>query len=177
DVVRDRVVSVLPGHMVPSAFVVLESIPLTPAGKLDRRALPTPELGRKSEFRSPETARQQKIADVFTELLDGRRIGIDESFFDLGGNSLVATRLVARVNAELGTGLRVLDLFEAPTIEELALRAESSKARGSRPVLGVVERPSVIPLSQAQRRMWFINQFDTSSPAYNIPLAVRLSGA
>ncbi|WP_186630131.1 phosphopantetheine-binding protein, partial [Rhodococcus sp. BP22] len=106
-----------------------------------------PELGRKSEFRSPETVQQQKIADVFTELLDGRRIGIDESFFDLGGNSLVATRLVARVNAELGTGLRVLDLFEAPTIEELALRAESSEARGVRPVLGVVERPSVIPLS------------------------------
>ncbi|MBY6568212.1 non-ribosomal peptide synthase/polyketide synthase, partial [Rhodococcus sp. BP-154] len=174
---RAQMVSALPSHMVPSAFVLLDSIPLTPAGKLDRRALPEPEFGRTTEFRAPVTDTQRRIADVFAELLDGRRVGIDDSFFDLGGNSLVATRVVARLNAELGTGLRVLDLFEAPTIEALSARAETSVGHDARPALVRMDRPDRVPLSQAQQRMWFINQFDTSSPAYNIPLAVRMKGA
>jgi len=99
DVLREHVAGSLPAHMIPSAFVVLESIPLTPAGKLDRRALPTPELERSTAYRAPRTDHEHRIAAVFAELLDGGAIGIDDSFFELGGNSLVATRVIARVNA------------------------------------------------------------------------------
>ncbi|MCZ4279035.1 AMP-binding protein, partial [Rhodococcoides yunnanense] len=177
DVLREHVAGSLPAHMIPSAFVVLESIPLTPAGKLDRRALPTPELERSTAYRAPRTDHEHRIAAVFAELLDGGAIGIDDSFFELGGNSLVATRVIARVNAELGSGLRVLDLFEAPTVEALAVRATDSVGSPTRPALVPMERPDRVPMSQAQQRMWFINQFDTSSAAYNIPLAVQLTGA
>ncbi|WP_037189184.1 condensation domain-containing protein, partial [Rhodococcus sp. 114MFTsu3.1] len=161
----------------PSAFVVLESIPLTPAGKLDRRALPSPTLASHSVFRAPRTDNERRVAAVFADLLDSPKVGIDDSFFDLGGNSLVATRLIARVNADLGSSLRVLDLFEAPTVVGLTARAEDTAGSSNRPALVRAERPDVVPLSLAQQRMWFINQFDTQSAAYNIPLAVRLSGA
>ncbi|WP_143542259.1 non-ribosomal peptide synthetase, partial [Rhodococcus sp. 1163] len=177
DAVRDRVVSVLPAHMVPSVFVVLDSIPLTPAGKLDRRALPTPELPSAGSGRTPRSETEIAIAQVFAEVLGTETIGIDDNFFDLGGDSLSATRVTARVNAALSSNISVRMLFESPTVATLSTRTADRAVESSRPVLGVVERPSVIPLSQAQSRMWFINQFDTSSPAYNIPLAVRLSGA
>ncbi|MET4050127.1 amino acid adenylation domain-containing protein/non-ribosomal peptide synthase protein (TIGR01720 family), partial [Rhodococcus sp. UYP5] len=177
DAVRDRVVSLLPAHMVPSAFVVLDSIPLTPAGKLDRRALPTPELPSAGSGRTPRSETEIAIAQVFAEVLGTETIGLDDNFFDLGGDSLSATRVTARVNAALGSNISVRMLFESPTVATLSTRTADRAVESSRPVLGVVERPSVIPLSQAQSRMWFINQFDTSSPAYNIPLAVRLSGA
>ncbi|MSX07032.1 MAG: amino acid adenylation domain-containing protein, partial [Actinobacteria bacterium] len=176
-VLRDHAASVLPAHMVPSAFVMLESIPLTPAGKLDRKALPEPELGSQSTTESPETEYEAAVAAVFCDVLELDRVGVTDSFFDLGGNSLVATRLIARVNAALGTDLRVLDLFEASTVRTLADRAESTGASlHRRPALVPADRPESVPLSLAQQRMWFINQFDASSPAYNIPLLVRLSG-
>ncbi|MEO7077547.1 MAG: condensation domain-containing protein, partial [Rhodococcus sp. (in: high G+C Gram-positive bacteria)] len=177
DVVRDQVVSVLPAHMVPSVFVVLDSIPLTPAGKLDRRALPIPELPSAGSGRTPRNETEVAIARVFAEVLGAEAIGLDDNFFDLGGDSLSATRVTARVNAALGSNISVRMLFESPTVATLSTRTTDSAVDSPRPILGVVERPSVIPLSLAQRRMWFINQFDTSSPAYNIPLAVRLSGA
>ncbi|MFY2790879.1 amino acid adenylation domain-containing protein, partial [Rhodococcus sp. MALMAid1271] len=174
---REHAGSVLPAHMVPSAVVMLESIPLTPAGKLDRRALPEPELGSQSTFEAAQTEYEYAVAAVFCDVLDVERVGVTDSFFDLGGNSLVATRLVARVNSALGTDLKVLDLFEASTVRSLAERAESKGASlHRRPALVPVDRPESIPLSLAQQRMWFINQFDVSSPAYNIPLTVRLTG-
>ncbi|WP_156399598.1 non-ribosomal peptide synthetase, partial [Rhodococcus sp. Leaf278] len=167
----------LPAHMVPSALVMLESIPLTPAGKLDRNALPEPELGSQGAFEAPETEYEAAVAAVFCDVLEVDRVGVTDSFFDLGGNSLVATRLIARANSALGTDLKVLDLFEASTVRTLAERAEAKGASlHRRPALVALDRPESVPLSLAQQRMWFINQFDVASPAYNIPLTVRLTG-
>ncbi|WP_155292978.1 non-ribosomal peptide synthetase, partial [Rhodococcoides fascians] len=175
--VREQVGSVLPAHMVPSALVMLESIPLTPAGKLDRNALPEPELGSHGAFEAAQTEYEAAVAAVFCDVLEVDRVGVTDSFFDLGGNSLVATRLIARANSALGTDLKVLDLFEASTVRTLAERAEAKGASlHRRPALVAVERPESVPLSLAQQRMWFINQFDVASPAYNIPLTVRLTG-
>ncbi|MEN0136534.1 MAG: amino acid adenylation domain-containing protein, partial [Rhodococcus sp. (in: high G+C Gram-positive bacteria)] len=168
----------LPTYMVPAAVVVLDELPLTPAGKLDRAALPAPEfLSAATEFRAPATAAEQAVARVFADVLGVARIGLDDSFFDLGGNSLAATRVVARVNAALGVELVVRTLFEAPTVEALAERIGSAHARPpDRPDLVAQRRPDRIPLSLAQQRLWFVNQYDTSSPAYNIPMALRLTG-
>ncbi|MBY4004496.1 amino acid adenylation domain-containing protein, partial [Rhodococcus fascians] len=174
---RTRASSSLPTHMIPTAFVALESIPLTPAGKLDRQALPAPELHLGSDSRAPRNETERIIADIFGEVLGVGSVGIDSSFFDLGGDSLSATRLTARVNAALDTAVSVRALFEAPTVESLAVRVHSNPAGAARrPALTAKPRPSSIPLSMAQQRMWFINQFDVDSAAYNIPLAVRLTG-
>ncbi|MEN0139092.1 MAG: amino acid adenylation domain-containing protein, partial [Rhodococcus sp. (in: high G+C Gram-positive bacteria)] len=172
--VRNR----LPAYMVPSVVVVLDEIPLNPVGKLDRAALPEPRfLSAAAEFKAPADPVEESIAEVFTEVLGVERISVDDSFFDLGGNSLVATRVIARVNAALGSDVGVRALFEAPTVELLAAHVRRAGTElVDRPPLTVGERPERIPLSLAQQRMWFINQFDTSSVAYNIPMAVRLLG-
>ncbi|MDV7266650.1 non-ribosomal peptide synthase/polyketide synthase, partial [Rhodococcus oxybenzonivorans] len=169
----------LPAHMVPSSIMFLDEIPLTPVGKLDRSALPAPELNvHTKEFRAPSTDLERTIADIFADVLGLERIGVDDNFFDLGGNSLVATRVTARLRDALDTDIGVRALFEAPDVRSLAERIGegSVPGGGARPPLAPVERPELIPLSLAQKRMWFLNQFDPSSPAYNIPLAVRLTG-
>ncbi|WP_430459382.1 non-ribosomal peptide synthase/polyketide synthase, partial [Rhodococcus opacus] len=165
----------LPGYMVPSAIVVLESLPLTPAGKLDRNALPAPVFARRREFTAPQTPAEQAIAAVFADVVGEPSIGLDDNFFDLGGNSLSATQVGSRVGAALGTRISVRTLFDNPTVRELAIAA-LSETTVERPALVAGERPATIPLSPAQQRMWFLNQFDTSSAAYNIPLALRMSG-
>ncbi|MEU2005891.1 non-ribosomal peptide synthase/polyketide synthase [Rhodococcus sp. NPDC019616] len=165
----------LPGYMVPSAIVVLESLPLTPAGKLDRAALPAPVFTRRVEFAAPETPQQQAVAAVFADVVGEPSISLDDNFFDLGGNSLSATQVVSRVGSALGTRIAVRTLFDNPTVRLLAAAAESG-AVVDRPALVATERPAQIPLSPAQQRMWFLNRFDPTSPAYNIPLALRMSG-
>ncbi|NMN98649.1 amino acid adenylation domain-containing protein [Nocardiaceae bacterium YC2-7] len=173
-----HVAGLLPAHMVPAKIVVLEEIPLTPVGKLDRKALPPPEFGPSSVFRSPSNPTERAVADVFAAVLGVERVGSDDNFFDLGGNSLTATRTVARVNAALGTRIGVLELFDAPTVQSLAVCADSFDSRGSPlPLLTPRDRRDPVPVSLAQERMWFLNQFDTSSAAYNIPIILRLSGA
>ncbi|MFE3346968.1 non-ribosomal peptide synthase/polyketide synthase [Rhodococcus sp. NPDC059179] len=175
---RDFLARSLPAHMVPSVVVLLDEIPLTPVGKLDRAALPLPQLGSGVEFRAPVTPIEQAVADVFAAVLGASRVGLDDDFFDLGGNSLIATQVTSRINAALETRIGVRELFEAPTVAGLALAVETLGADGrDRPALTAGPRPDRIPLSLAQQRMWFLNQFDTTSPAYNIPLAIRLSGA
>ncbi|WP_137874239.1 non-ribosomal peptide synthetase, partial [Rhodococcus sp. Q] len=172
----------LPSHMVPAAITVLDEIPLTPVGKLDRRALPAPLFDLAgADYAAPSTPRERAVADVFAEVLGRDRVGLDDDFFDIGGNSLVATRVTARLGAVLGVTVGVRALFEAPTVRALARAlddADHVTADGSapRPALVAGPRPDHIPISLAQQRMWFLNQFDTTSPAYNIPLAVRLTG-
>ncbi len=168
----------VPGYMVPSALIALDALPLNINGKLDRKALPEPEFGGAVDhYKAPRTPVEEIVAGVFADVLGHERVSVDTSFFDLGGNSLVATRVVARVNAALDTSIGVRELFEAPTVIALSARAEQSDSAGaSRPALVPQPRPARIPLSPAQSRMWFINQFDTASAAYNIPLAIRLTG-
>ncbi|MFZ2173425.1 MAG: amino acid adenylation domain-containing protein, partial [Rhodococcus sp. (in: high G+C Gram-positive bacteria)] len=173
-----RLADRLPSYMVPSSIMVLERIPLTAVGKLDRAALPEPDLlSGTAQYREPSGPIEQTVAEVFADVLGLGRVGADAGFFDIGGNSLSATRVMARLRASLGTDSGVRDLFEAPTVAALAARiAHAGSASPGRPVLAPRSRPEDIPLSFAQQRIWFINQFDTTSAAYNIPIVVRLSG-
>ncbi|MGW4774866.1 non-ribosomal peptide synthase/polyketide synthase, partial [Nocardia sp. NPDC004278] len=178
DVVRTGAAQRLPSYMVPAALVRLEWIPLTVNGKLDRRALPAPAVQAKA-FRAPVTPVQETVAAVFADVLDLPRVGVDDDFFDLGGNSLIATRVVSRIGAALGTTVPVRALFEASTVEGLAARVESHADGAARARLLARPRKAdeLVPLSFAQQRMWFLNKYDTASAAYNLPIAIRLTGA
>ncbi|WP_157533777.1 condensation domain-containing protein, partial [Nocardia otitidiscaviarum] len=165
----------LPSYMVPSAFVVLDELPLNVNGKLDRKALPEPEF-ESTAFRAPATPIEEIVAGVFAEVLGADRVGADDDFFALGGNSLLATQVAARIGAALDARVPVRVLFEASSVAGLAARVEQHAGAGDRRALTAQPRPERVPLSLAQQRMWFLNQFDTASAAYNIPVAVRLSG-
>ncbi|WP_081878121.1 non-ribosomal peptide synthetase [Nocardia brasiliensis] len=168
----------LPGYMVPSALMELDELPLSANGKIDRKALPAP-VGVRATGRStaePRTEVERVLARVFAEML-GTEVGVEDSFFDLGGNSLVAARAVARINAALGTGLTIRDLFEASTIAALTQRFATHPADVSSPKLVAAQRPERIPLSLAQQRLWILNRFAEHAAAYNMPLAVRIDGA
>ncbi|MGG7103929.1 amino acid adenylation domain-containing protein, partial [Rhodococcus sp. 24CO] len=175
---RTHVRGLLPDYMVPATITVLDAIPLTPVGKLDRGALPEPDVGTShTEFRQPRTPIEETIAGVFGEVLGVEHLGADAHFFDLGGNSLSATKAVARINSALNEGVGVRDLFDAPTVIALADWIERTDGRTSAgPALRAGVRPERVPVSLAQHRMWLVNQLDTSSPAYNIPIALRLTG-
>ncbi|GAA4471543.1 hypothetical protein GCM10023094_02390 [Rhodococcus olei] len=166
----------LAGYMVPAAIVVLDEIPLTPVGKLDRKALPEPVFAAR-EFRAPSTPTEEVVAGVFAEVLGASQVGADDDFFALGGNSLIATQVAARLGAALDTRVPVRELFEASTVAALAARLEQLAGSGGQIALVAGERPEHLPLSLAQQRMWFLNRFDPESAAYNIPAAIRLTGA
>ncbi|MFQ6332095.1 amino acid adenylation domain-containing protein, partial [Nocardia sp. CWNU-33] len=173
---RAHLARVLPSYMVPSAFVVLDALPLSVNGKLDRKALPEPEFEARA-FRAPSTLIEEIVASVFADVLGIERVGVDDDFFALGGNSLIATQVTARLGEALNTGVPVRLLFEAPTVGALAVRVEQQAGTVGRVPLVAGPRPERIPLSLAQQRMWFLNRFDAGSAAYNIPIAVRLTGA
>ncbi|RYZ40223.1 MAG: amino acid adenylation domain-containing protein [Myxococcaceae bacterium] len=178
--VRAFVQQRLPEYMVPSAVVVLDALPLTANGKLDRKALPVPGATTpRTGFTAPSTPTQATLATLFAEVLGVERVGIMDNFFELGGHSLLATRLVARVRSSFGVELPLRALFEAPTVAALASRLESRPEPDGpqAPALIRAERPEVLPLSFAQQRLWFIDQLEPGSPLYNIPTALRLSGA
>ncbi|MDI9897101.1 non-ribosomal peptide synthase/polyketide synthase [Rhodococcus sp. IEGM 1381] len=166
----------LPAYMVPSSIIVLDAVPLTPVGKLDREALPAPVFEAR-EFRAPTTALEQTVAGVFTDVLRIGQVGLDDDFFALGGNSLIATQVVSRLGAALDTVVPVRALFESPTVAALVAHVKTAVGSGGRAALEAGPRPERPPLSSAQQRYWFLNQFDTTSAVDNIPFAVRLSGS
>ncbi|WP_345029090.1 amino acid adenylation domain-containing protein [Kutzneria kofuensis] len=171
--VRDR----LPQYMVPSAFVVLDRLPLLASGKLDRRALPSPDQQAVPVGRAPRTLVEEVLCGLFAEVLDAASVGIDDDFFALGGHSLMATRLVARLRAVFGVELQVRSVFEAPTVAGLATLLSTEDSTRARPALVRVDpRPDVLPLSFAQQRLWFLHRLEGPSPTYNMPTAVRLIG-
>ncbi|WP_245663124.1 non-ribosomal peptide synthetase [Nocardia inohanensis] len=163
-------------YMVPAAFVVLDEIPFTANGKLDRRALPEPVF-EGAAYRRPGTVTEELVAGVYAEVLGLDRVGVDDDFFELGGSSLVAAKAVARMGSLLGTTVGVRLLFEDATVGGLAARLDAGIGETARPALVAGERPQRLPLSPAQQRMWFINRFDRESIAYNLPVALRLTGA
>ena len=172
--VRGALAERLPAYMVPAAVVVLQELPLTSNGKLDKRALPAPEYTDVDRYRAPASAVEEILAGIYAQVLGVERVGVDESFFDLGGDSLLAMRVIAAINISLGSGLAVRALFDAPTVAQLAPRIGGEAGRLEPLVAG--ERPAVVPLSFAQSRLWFLNQLQGPSPVFNMAVALRLGG-
>ncbi|MEU2589229.1 amino acid adenylation domain-containing protein, partial [Streptomyces avermitilis] len=164
----------LPDYMVPTFIVPLDRLPLTANGKLDRAGLPAPEFTSAGAGREARTPQEQIVCDLFAQVLGLPRVGVDDHFFDLGGHSLLATRLIAQIRAVFGVELELRSLFEGPT--PAAVAALLDTAGPGRLALTVRQRPDVMPLSFAQRRLWFIHKMEGPSATYNIPLALRLSG-
>ncbi|WP_415823561.1 condensation domain-containing protein, partial [Mycobacterium basiliense] len=164
----------LPPYMVPAAVVTLQTWPLTVNGKLDKHALPPPEYTTTDTYQAPTGPVEETLARIYARVLGLQRVSVQESFFDLGGDSLLAIRAIAAINKALGVELAIRTLFNAPTIAQLALRIGDTP--GGLTPLVAVKRPAVVPLSFAQSRLWFIDQFNGPSPVYNMATAFRLSG-
>jgi amino acid adenylation domain-containing protein len=172
----------LPEHMIPTAVVLHHALPLSPNGKVDRRALarePLDGAQAGGALSAPRTATELALVSIWRELLGLARVGIHDDFFELGGHSLLATRLVSRVREATGVELPLKALFEGGTVAALAERLEA--ARRSRPAaarpLSPVARGGSLPLSYSQQRLWFLAQLEPHASTYNIPGALRLTGA
>ncbi|XYI03830.1 non-ribosomal peptide synthase/polyketide synthase [Sorangium sp. So ce1128] len=171
----------LPEYMVPAAIVTLEAMPLSPNGKVDRKALPAPDRARIEQdraFVAPRTAAEELLAEIWSEVLGVDRVGADDSFFAVGGHSLLATQVLSRVRRAFAVDLPLRALFEAPTLAGLAGRIEAAKRAGAPvpPPLAPAPREGELPLSFAQQRLWFLDQLEPGSAFYNVPLALRLTG-
>ncbi len=167
----------LPEYMVPAVVMVVEGLPLTANGKLDRRGLPAPQFSGTTTYRGPRDEREAVLAKLFAEVLGVAQVGIDDKFFDLGGHSLSVTRLVARIRAELDVEVPIRAVFDAPTVAELAQWLSVHAGQRVRAALTPRPRPARLPLSYAQARLWFLHKYEGPSATYNIPLALRLTGA
>jgi amino acid adenylation domain-containing protein len=172
----------LPEYMTPSSFVLLDELPLTASGKLDRRALPAPDALRsehKKNFVAPRTPVEELLSEIWKEVLGVERVSINDNFFELGGHSLLATQLIARVQEAFRKEMGPRTVFESPTIAGLAAEIEAVMRAGQdlqMPSIERVRRDGPIPLSFAQQRLWFLNQMSQCSHIYNIPSALRLTG-
>ncbi|HSU81516.1 MAG TPA: condensation domain-containing protein, partial [Thermoanaerobaculia bacterium] len=178
---RDLLRGRLPGHMVPDACVVLRAWPLTPAGKLDRAALPEPELETAVEGSgAARTPVEELLAGIWEEVLGVERVGVGQSFFELGGHSLLATQVVSRIREAFGIELPLRRVFEQPTVAGLAGEIEAMRSADAAPQLtpiARVDRGGPLPTSFAQERLWFLDRLQPGSPLYNLPLALELRGA
>ncbi|MBZ4377478.1 non-ribosomal peptide synthetase, partial [Corallococcus sp. AS-1-6] len=167
----------LPEYMVPGAVVVLEALPLTSNGKVDRKALPEPEAPTaRNTYEAPRTEAEARIAAIWAEVLRVPQVGVKDDFFALGGHSLLATQVVSRVRAEMGAELPLRALFESRTVESLARQLERTTS-SSMAALRRIQGNAARPLSFAQQRLWFIDQLEPGTALYNVPVALRLEGA
>ena len=183
DAVRAALRARLPAYMVPAALVSLAALPLTPAGKVDRRALPAPSTTSPPGEAVPQGPVAELVAGIWSQLLQRQAVGADEDFFALGGHSLLAMRVMARLRDALGVELAVRELFEAPTVRALARRIEArlaATADGAElpplPPLRPASRQGPLPLSSGQERLWFLDQLEPGSTALHIAMALRLRG-
>ncbi|HEX7184129.1 MAG TPA: non-ribosomal peptide synthase/polyketide synthase [Thermoanaerobaculia bacterium] len=168
----------LPEYMVPSAFVRIAELPLTPHGKVDRRRLPSPEMAVAGSEPARRTPVEEILAHIWSEVLRVQSIGRNDRFFDLGGHSLLAIQVVSRLRAAFGVDLPLRALFDAPTVAGLAEAVERLLHTGQRDAspLIPVSRSGALPLSFAQQRLWFLDQLDPGGSLYNVPSALRLVG-
>ncbi|GAA1024555.1 MULTISPECIES: non-ribosomal peptide synthetase [Amycolatopsis] len=174
---RSELTAVLPAHLIPSVFVRLDQLPLTRHGKLDRLALPEPEISASAQYVAPRDEREQLVTDVWAEVLGLERVGVEDDFFALGGDSLLGIRVVARLRAELGADVPARLVFTAPTPALLAAQLPAASApQEAIPLLPRGDGPFEAPLSFAQQRLWFLDEFDPGSTEYVSPTALRLRG-
>ncbi|CAJ7148197.1 syringomycin synthetase [Burkholderia pseudomallei] len=167
----------LPSYMVPSAYVRLDAWPLTPNGKLDRRALPAPadDAYARAEYEAPQGAKEEALAAIWRELLHVERVSRHDNFFELGGHSLLAVQLVSRLRQALSVEVALGTVFDAPVLSALAERLEAENT-AVLPPIPLAPRDGRIALSLAQQRLWFLTQLEGVSEAYHMSGAVRLDG-
>ncbi len=178
DELRDHLAADLPDHMIPSAITVLDTLPLTPNGKVDRRALPEPGTTREEpghQLTAPRNAVEETIAGVWAEVLGTDTIGVDDDFFELGGNSILSVRAVSRLRQALGVRLSPRALFDAPTIAALAARVAPDE-KGTDTAIPLVSRDGELAMSFGQQRLWFLEDFEPGSAEYHTALGLRLTG-
>ncbi|WP_143288303.1 non-ribosomal peptide synthetase, partial [Calothrix rhizosoleniae] len=173
---REYLKAQLSDYMVPSAFVTLDSLPLIPNGKIDRKALPVPETEKNTEYIAPGTQREKILANIFAQVLNVENIGIDDNFFDLGGHSLLATQLISRVKSAFSVEIPLRILFESPTVSQLDHTLNQLGNTKTLPSIQPRSHHQELPLSWAQQRLWFLNELEGKSATYNISTAVRISG-
>ncbi|HEX6751659.1 MAG TPA: amino acid adenylation domain-containing protein [Longimicrobium sp.] len=169
----------LPDYMVPTAFVALDAIPLTPNGKTDRRALPAPEAGAHEDFVAPATPSETALAEIWAQVLGVDRVSVEDDFFLLGGHSLLATQVVSRIRRALGAEVPLRAVFEAPTVRRLAARVDALAGTGEArlPPVVPVDRAGALPLSFEQERLWFLERMEPEAGVYNMPVRIRLRGS
>ncbi len=183
DILRNFLKTKLPEYSIPSTFILLDALPLTPSGKVDRRGLPALEIGRGNQEQSnilPRTPVEEVIAGVWSKVLKTDCVSVDDNFFERGGHSLLATQLISRLRQIFQIELPLRYVFEFPTVAELAQAVEEMKhfqqALATLPIVPV-PRDGNLPLSFAQQGLWFIHQLNPELPIYNSPAAVRLTGS
>ncbi|HLA42388.1 MAG TPA: condensation domain-containing protein, partial [Aggregatilineales bacterium] len=176
---REFLAITLPQYMLPSLFVQMDEFPLTPNGKINRRALPKPEMEKLEtgqEYVAPRNATEEQLAGIWAELLKVSRVGVNDNFFELGGHSLLAARLIAILEREFDRRIPLATLFDNPTVERIAREMTAGEELDAYPPIEPVSRNEAMPLSESQQRMWFLSQLESSSSAYNVPMAYRLRG-
>ena len=177
EALRSYLAAVLPAYMVPAAYVVLDALPLTSNGKLDRNALPAPaaEAHVSRAYEAPMGELEENLAQIWSDVLKLERVGRHDNFFELGGHSLLAVMMIARVRNVLQREVQAKDVFAHPVLSALAAMLQQS-ARSEQSSIVPVSREQLLPLSFAQQRLWFLAQMEGGSEAYHIPLALRLRG-
>jgi amino acid adenylation domain-containing protein len=175
---RTILLQTLPDYMVPAHFMLLERLPLTSNGKIDRKSLPIPERTRsEAGYVAPRTSTEDVIAEIWAEVLKLDKVGVHDNFFALGGHSLMATQVNSQIKARIKADLPLRTLFEEPTIAQLALKLGAQQIGVAQaPGIVPVTREQALPLSFSQQRQWFLDQFEPGTAAYNIPIAVKLQG-
>ncbi|MFJ8593552.1 non-ribosomal peptide synthase/polyketide synthase [Streptomyces sp. NPDC093598] len=176
DELRESVAAVLPPHMVPSVVVVLDTLPLTPQHKIDLGALPAPVRAAGRGHVAPRTAHERVLADVWADVLGVDAVGVEDDFFDLGGDSILAARALARIREELGARLSIRDVFTARTVASLARLLGAPFDAVAEDPIPAVPRDRPLPLSSAQRRLWYLNDLTPGGTEYNTGSALRLRG-
>ncbi len=175
--IKSKLSDSLPDYMIPAAFVQMESFPLTNSGKINRKALPDPDFTQMQKvYVAPRNSIEETLADIWQEVLAMDKIGIHDNFFELGGHSLLATQVVSRIRISFSQELSLRAFFQKPSIEELAKQISEAKEEAI-VIIEKADRSNPLPLSFAQQRLWFIDQYqDGNSANYNMPAALQLKG-
>ncbi|MEO7976389.1 amino acid adenylation domain-containing protein [Flavobacterium sp.] len=166
---------ILPDYMIPQAYVVLDQMPLTSNGKIDRKALPDPEMSSQREYVEPSTKTEETLVTIWQDLLGLEQIGVTDNFFELGGHSLLAVRLLSAIKSTMNVAVTITDIFDHTNIAALASFIESQDNTSVLPFITKQELPADIPLSYAQERLWFIDKLK-GSEHYHIPVVLNLKG-